>query len=275
MTALATAISRALIHFVWQGSIVGLLLWAILFALRKRSANARYLASCGALAVLSLMPVLTAWRLYGRPATAINRAALAAPFSQAFMAMSAGSHSQQLVWLAWLQSWALPAWSLGVLLFSARLVLGYTHAFTMGRRGNPAGDSVIGMVTRLSRAMGVHRPIRVLISCITDTPSVVGWLRPVILLPAATLMGLTPFQLEAIVAHEIGHIKRYDYLVNMLQMLAETLLFYHPAVWWTSKRIRLERELCCDDLAVRFSGNALRYARALTTLEKLRLRTPS
>src|SRR5205823_1634405 len=71
------------------------------------------------------------------------------------------------------------------------------------------------------------------------------------------------------------HIKRYDYLVNMFQMLIETLLFYHPAVWFTSKRIRLERELCCDDLAVRFSGNALRYARALTTLEKLRLRTPS
>jgi TonB family protein len=80
--------------------------------------------------------------------------------------------------------------------------------------------------------------------------------------------------LEAILAHEIGHIKRYDYLVNMLQMLVETLLFYHPAVWWTSKKIRIERELCCDDLAVRFSGNALRYARALTTLEKLRLRAP-
>jgi TonB family protein len=112
-------------------------------------------------------------------------------------------------------------------------------------------------------------------SSMSDSPSVVGWLKPVILLPAATLMGLTPLQLEAILAHEIGHIKRYDYLVNMLQMLGETLLFYHPAVWWTSKRIRLERELCCDDLAVRFSGNALRYARALTTLEKLRLRTPS
>src|SRR5205823_4815895 len=69
--------------------------------------------------------------------------------------------------------------------------------------------------------------------------------------------------------------KRYDYLVNMLQMVIETLLFYHPAVWWTSRRIRAERELCCDDLAVRFSGNALRYARALTILEKLRLRTPS
>jgi TonB family protein len=122
--------------------------------------------------------------------------------------------------------------------------------------------------------MKVQRRIAVLVSAMSDSPSVVGWMRPVILLPAATLMGLTPLQLEAILAHEIGHIKRYDYLVNMMQMVIETLFFYHPAVWWVSKRIRVERELCCDDLAVRFSGNALRYARALTTLEKLRLRVP-
>src|SRR5262249_16695356 len=122
--------------------------------------------------------------------------------------------------------------------------------------------------------MRVSRRIAVLISEMTESPSVVGWIRPVILLPTATLMGLTPLQLEAILAHEIGHIRRYDYLINMLQMVVETLFFYHPAVWWISRRIRVERELCCDDLAVRFSGNALRYARALTTLEKLRSRVP-
>jgi TonB family protein len=159
-------------------------------------------------------------------------------------------------------------------MFSVRPILGYTHAFTLRRRGKSAGDSIIAMVDRLTRVMGVGRRVRVLISSMADTPSVVGWLRPVIVLPAATLMGLTPLQLEAVLAHELGHIKRYDYLVNILQILVETLLFYHPAVWWTSRRIRMERELCCDDLAVRFSGNALRYARALTTLEKLRLRTP-
>src|SRR5262249_39837074 len=130
-------------------------------------------------------------------------------------------------------------------------------------------------VRRLTRSMAVRRPIRVLISVMSDSPSVVGWLRPVILLPAGAIMGLTPLQLEAILAHEIGHIKRYDYLVNIFQMVIEGLLFYHPAVWWTSKRIRVERELCCDDLAVRYSGNALRYARALTILERLRLSVPA
>ena len=277
MTPLAQAISRSLIHFVWEGSIAGLLLWAVLFALRKRSANLRYIASCAALGAMALMPIVTVWVLYSRQNSAgMAAAAAAAPhFSQPFFATASTRFPfQQSAWLAWLQAWALPAWSLGVLLFSVRFLFGYRHAFMLGRCGRLAGASIVEVVARLTRCMRVDRPVRVLISSIVETPSVVGWLRPVILLPAATLMGLTPLQLEAILAHEIGHIKRYDYLVNMLQMLVETLLFYQPAVWWTSKRIRLERELCCDDLAVRFSGNALRYARALTTLEKLRLRTP-
>jgi len=182
---------------------------------------------------------------------------------------------RQTLWLNWLRVWALQLWSVGVLMFSMRLILGYKHAFTLRRRGSPAGESVIGVVTRLTKIMGVQRKVRALTSSMVESPSVVGWLRPVILLPPATLMGLTSLQLEAIIAHEIAHIRRYDYLVNMVQMLVETLLFYHPAVWWTSKRMRLERELCCDDLAVRFCGNPLRYAKALTRLERLRLRTPN
>jgi TonB family protein len=275
MTPLALALSRALIHFVWQGSIVGLSLWVILFGLRKKSAGARYLVSCAALGLLFLTPFVTTWVLYTGyfgSASAFNPVAVASQPPAAHAGHDSGTQSR---WMARMQSWALPLWSTGVLLFSLRLALGYKHAFQLRRRAKPAGEAAVAIVLRLKKAMGVERRIRVLISAMSDSPSVVGWLRPAILLPAATLMGLTPLQLEAILAHEIGHIKRYDYLVNLLQMLVETLLFYHPAVWWTSKRIRLERELCCDDLAVRFSGNALRYARALTTLEKLRLRTPA
>jgi beta-lactamase regulating signal transducer with metallopeptidase domain len=273
MTPVAEAVSRALIHFVWQGGLVGLLLWVTLFAMRRKSANVRYIASCSALGVMAILPVLTAWLLYSRPGVALPAAASALGAPQIAAAVTAPF--QQGAWLTLLQRWALPIWSAGVLFLSLRLVLGYRHAFQLRRRGKPAGDSITSVVQRLVRSMGVSRRVAVLISSLTETPSMVGWLRPVILLPAATLMGLTPLQLEAILAHEIGHIKRYDYLVNMLQMVVETVLFYHPAVWWTSRRIRVERELCCDDLAVQFSGNALRYARALTTLEKLRLRSPA
>src|SRR4029434_68939 len=94
--------------------------------------------------------------------------------------------------------------------------------------------------------------------------SAVGRLRPVLLLPAASLAGLTPQQLEAVLAHELAHIRRHDYLGNVFQTLVEALLFYHPAVWWPSARIRYERELCCDDLAVEVCGDPVCYERALT-----------
>ncbi len=104
-----------------------------------------------------------------------------------------------------------------------------------------------------------------------EVPTVIGWLRPVILLPASCLVGLTAAQLDSILAHELAHIRRHDYLVNLLQSIVETFLFYHPAVWWVSRRVREERELCCDDLAVEICGDRVTYARALATLEELRL----
>jgi uncharacterized protein (TIGR03435 family) len=178
-------------------------------------------------------------------------------------------------WLAQLQVWALPIWSMGVLLFSVRLAWGCAHAFALGRRSDPADEPVLAIVRAVGRRMGIGRPVRVLISALSDGPSVIGWLRPVILLPPAAAMGLTPQQLEAVLAHELAHIRRWDYLVNVFQVVAETVFFYHPAVWWTSSRIRLERELCCDDLAVRSCGDPLCYAQALTTLEKRRVSAPA
>lgn len=275
MTLLAQAISRALIHFVWQGALAGLLLRIVFFALKKRSANTRYIAACAALGTMSVLPVLTAWFLYVHASSAAAMVAASGMVSPIAITGMTALHFTQAAWMRWLQQLALPLWAAGVFLFSLRLAFGYQHATRLRRRGKPAGDSIVCTVGRLLRSMGVRRHVRVLISALTETPAVVGWLRPVILLPAATLVGLTPLQLEAVLAHEIGHIRRFDYLINLIQMTVETLLFYHPAVWWTSRRIRIERELCCDDLAVQFSGNALRYAKALITLEKMRSSSPA
>ena len=104
-------------------------------------------------------------------------------------------------------------------------------------------------------------------------PTVIGWLKPVVLLPASALAGLAPNQIEAILAHELAHIRRHDYLVNLCRRVVETLLFYHPAVWWLSRRIRAERENCCDDLAVSLCGDPVAYAAALAELEGLRSTT--
>jgi HEAT repeat protein len=118
------------------------------------------------------------------------------------------------------------------------------------------------------------RPVLLLESALVRVPTVIGWLRPFILLPVGALTGLTTRQLEAIIAHELAHIRRHDYLINLLQAVVETLLFYHPAVWWVSRRIRQEREHCCDDLAVAVCGDPLIYARALLEMEQLRAAGP-
>src|SRR5262249_44302433 len=143
------------------------------------------------------------------------------------------------------------------------------------RHARPARDAWQTLARRLSRALGVRHAVRLLESTAVQIPAVVGWLRPVILLPASTVTGLTPEQLEMILAHELAHIRRHDFLVNLLQAVVVTLLFYHPAVWWISRQVRIERENCCDDLAVAVCGTPLQYARALTRLEELRVGAPS
>jgi beta-lactamase regulating signal transducer with metallopeptidase domain len=268
MTPLALALSSALLHLVWQGAVTALLLWIVLAALRGRSANVRYAASCAALGLLALAPVMTMFLAYQRP----SRGARAdAAFAAAVFATPIAA---PVDWLAIARIWMLPVWACGVALLSIRLLWAYTKVSALKRTGDPAEPAVLAMVSRLAERLGVARSVRVLISSLADGPSVIGTLRPVILLPAATLLGLTPAQLEAVLAHELAHIRRHDYLFNLVQMLMETLFFYHPAVWWISSRIRQERELCCDDIAVDCCGDAVRYARALTVLERMRVAGP-
>ena len=156
-------------------------------------------------------------------------------------------------------------------LLSLRLAAGWVIVERLRRRSTRAVSAALASrVARMARQLRVSRPVRALESAIVDVPTVVGWLRPVILLPASALAGLSPAQLEAVIAHELAHVRRHDYLVNLLQAVVETLLFYHPAVWWLSHRIRIERENCCDDLAVELCGDRVDYARALADLEELR-----
>jgi TonB family protein len=281
MTAIAQALSAALLEFVWQGLLAAFLLWTALMVLRNRPARTRYLASCVALAVMAMLPVVTACLVYTTPTrsqaptgwagTARQTMRGAMPDAADGFGWNGGLAGN---WSIQIARWALPIWSLGVLLFALRLVWASRQISALRRQAKPAEAAVLSIVGGLQERMKLARPIRVLISAVIDCPSVVGWIRPAVLLPAATVLGLTPQQLEAVLAHELAHILRYDHLVNMLQTVVETLLFYHPAVWWASARIRQERELCCDDLAVAACGDALCYARALTRLERLRVTTP-
>src|SRR5207302_147738 len=172
--------------------------------------------------------------------------------------------------------WVVLVWFGGVVALSLRLASGWLVTRQLGSVGTSSvPDACREAVARLAARLRISRPVRVLESAVVQVPAVVGWLRPVILLPASALTGLTPQQLDVLLAHELAHVRRYDYLVNLVQSAIEILLFYHPAVRWVSRRVREEREHCCDDLAVAVCGDAHLYARALLMMESLRAKTPA
>ena len=274
MNPLAHAFASALIDFVWQGTLVALPLAVALRCLERRSPQVRYAVSTAALLVLVAFPIVTTAGHYNADAasgvtTVIGQASSTFVLtSDPIVTRPVDARRDVASVLASVEPWVLPVWSLGVLVLSARLIVGGLQVRALRRTSHHADADLSGRVSRLAARMGIRRPIRLAISARADGPSAIGWLRPLILLPPATAMGLTIEQLEAVLAHELAHIRRHDYLVNILQMIVETLLFYHPAVWWVSNRLRIERELCCDDEAVRACGDATVYARALVNLSK-------
>src|SRR6266481_67205 len=265
-----------LLHFIWQGA--GL---AALFAVASaicRTAPARYLLAVGALVLMLVSPVMTfTWlRAQGNPAVstgAEGASTWAVTSTQNATALSgsrapvAESTTRQPLGMLWL----VEAWFLGVILLSLRTAGGLLLIERMRRREiKPVGAKLYAKCLMLQRKMGLDRVIRFCECHRLDAPAVLGWFRPVVLLPVRALTGLTEEQIEAVVAHELAHIRRFDCFVNLFQIATETLLFYHPAVWWVSQRIRVEREHCCDDEAIAICGDAVNYARALTLMEEWR-----
>ncbi|MFP2964459.1 M56 family metallopeptidase, partial [Myxococcus sp. 1LA] len=167
--------------------------------------------------------------------------------------------------------WLVLAWVAGVGLSSGRMAAEWMKLRRLADRALPAPEAWQQRLDALSSRLGLRRTVRLLQTYDVDVPAAMGWLSPVVLLPVSTLSGLPARQLEMVLAHELAHIRRHDFAVNLAQVLVETLLFFHPAVRWISHVIRVEREHCCDDVAVAASGNSVSYARALTALEALRV----
>jgi GWxTD domain-containing protein len=159
-------------------------------------------------------------------------------------------------------------WVAGVLLMHLRSLASWFAARRLRTRGVCyAPETWQQRLTQLQRRINLQAPVALLESCFTAIPAVSGYLRPVILVPVGMLVSMPAAQVEAILLHELAHVRRRDYLVNLLQIFVENLMFYHPAIWWISGVIRTERENCCDDLVVAINGDAREYASALTTLE--------
>ncbi len=260
----------ALLYSLWQGTFIAILLNAAMSASRKSRASTRYILACIALILMLILPLWTVW-------TSNIVAPVASDPSSNFqteVSVQSWKHRTEQS-IETLLPWLIASWLLGVFLCSFRSLGAWAYTQRLKRS---QARLILGQwqesIQRLSRVLRVTRPVLLLESSLVCVPTVVGWLRPALLLPTSALTGLTPQQLEAILAHELAHIQRHDYLVNLLQTIIETLLFYHPAVWWVSRRIRIEREHACDDFAVAVSGDAVLYARALTRMERLRKASP-
>jgi len=263
-----------LVHFFWQGVLlVALYAAARRWILNSSRPDTRYILACVALAAMIAAPLVT-WGLMrpsdAAPASAslISRVPVTASTVTAttpVILLESGTQAAQFL------PWVVAIWLVGATAFSIRLIGGWVIAARIrSTLVRPAPPEWQQSLNRLKARVGVTRPVRLLISALVQVPAVVGWLRPVVLVPIGALAGLPSEQVEALLIHELAHIRRHDYLVNILQSVAEALLFYHPAVWWVSGHMRLERELCCDDVAVSLSGDAFTYALALAEMESSR-----
>ncbi|HVF40241.1 MAG TPA: HEAT repeat domain-containing protein [Gemmatimonadaceae bacterium] len=317
-------IGWALVHSLWQGVLIAVVMAGIFAMTRQASSSLRYLLGLTALGLMLALPVATAFRMNVESAAVPDAAtsgtssvtgisgdvttdgpvasveetsssSVSASGSQSNTADSnSGTASAGAVALpnasnplapsvAKLRGiankyvpltipWLVAAWIIGLLVLSARLIGGVTRTRRLTRDASTnADDRVILAVRQLSEKLGVRKLIVVLQSTKVEVPLVVGALRPVIVVPVSLITGMTPWQLEMLLAHEIAHIKRYDYLANLAQTVIETLMFYHPAVRWLSERVRDERENCCDDIAVATcGGDPAAYTETLLALEHSR-----
>ncbi|HUX66580.1 MAG TPA: M56 family metallopeptidase [Terriglobales bacterium] len=265
------ALGAALVHFLWEAALVGLALAALQPLLRRRTAATRYLAHIVALLAL---PLLFAFTLLAVASTGAD--------GLGWLPAIAGAEPHQL--LLRLFPYLVAAWGVGMAALGVRALGGWALAQRLRRgigrgTGRGTGGGIDGRIPaawlerfdQLRRRLGVRGPVGLALSPSVPGPCVLGGWRPLILLPLSALTAVPVEQLQALLAHELAHIRRHDYLVNLLQRAVEVVFFFHPAVWWLSRQASEEREHCCDDLAIAACGDdRLAYARALVGLAEWR-----
>lgn len=262
----------ALLHFLWQGTALAAIA-AVAMALMRRP-SMRYLTGLAALALMLLSPAATFFYSQQHAVEITKSSPLAAaawPIARGSTAASGattfnlGNRSKDAF------PWLVEAWLVGVALLSLRSAGGLLLLERERRRRCAiVADHVLAVCYELQDQLGIERAVQYCESAYLQAPAVIGWFRPIVFLPISALTGLSDEQLRMVIAHELAHVRRLDAFVNVFQVCAETLLFYHPAVWWLNKRIRAERELCCDEIAVAVCGDVVEYARTLALMEEWR-----
>jgi beta-lactamase regulating signal transducer with metallopeptidase domain len=258
-------LAGSLLHFFWQGAFIAMLTAVVLQLLGRRSAQSRYAVCVAGLVLMAAAPFAT-FVFYQDTGRTTERALMLLSIAVAETGHTASASGIQF----WAQ-WIVLGWFAGVGACLARLAVAWRFSRTLVRSGSESVPAaVVQMFESILQQLNIRKGTRLLMSVHIPMPAVVGWLRPAVLLPICAVTNLTQHQLRAVLAHELAHIRRHDFLINTLQRFVESVLFYHPAVWWLSARTRRERENCCDDLAIQTCGDALSYAEALIALERTR-----
>lgn len=279
------ALGWTLLHFCWQGTVLALVYALIDRMTRRSAARIRYAI---AMIALALMPVMALATLMEQTRLTVHVAGAAGEHEVAASQLGAlhavvirdlpvvapvVTHSE--LWIAWNANRILPwldlAWVVGVVLLAVRAVGGWLQLERLRRNARCAiPEAVEASFRRLLGRLKVGRRVVLRISDEVISPLAMGAWRTVVVLPLAAVMQLEPAQLEAVLAHELAHVRRWDYLCNLLQTAIECLLFFHPAVWWLSRQTRDLREVCCDEVAARSCADPMIYAEALLRLEEQR-----
>lgn len=268
------ALGWTLLHFIWQGALVGIVFAVLRALIPAGHCNARYANGLAALVLMLVFPLVTLFTILRAdlPVEAISPAVMAVSTVSA-IAQSAPAEALSMMDTA--LQWIVCLWIAGVLLMAYRSWYQWRSLMQIARKWAQPDAELEAALLALAGRFEFMRRIKVLVSDRIDTPILIGWFKPVILLPTAVVLGFPRQQVELILAHELGHLRRYDHLVNLAQALVETLLFYHPVVHWISREIRNEREICCDTLVLhKTSGDPREYARTLAALEELRQPAP-
>ncbi|MEM9260422.1 MAG: M56 family metallopeptidase, partial [Bacteroidota bacterium] len=288
---LISALGWTLLHSLWQGSLLFLLLVPLFHLLAKRPPQLRYGIACAALLVLVSSMVATFYSelefapLSPDPTTSIFTPASAAvdiaegvfpttTDQEAVTASVPSARESSFSLMRFVEdnlNYLVIIWGLGVMFFTLRWCSILLLTFRLRHQGTRQLPVVWEeRIVQLKRRMGIKRIVAVVESSRIDTPLVIGHLKPIILLPIGLVNGLSVAQVEAILAHELAHVQRYDFIVNLLLTGLEVVLFYHPIYWWLVNRINEEREQCCDDIAVAACGNPRLYAQTLLSVEEYR-----
>jgi bla regulator protein blaR1 len=278
------AFAWTLIHSLWQGGLLALIAAGLLFLLRKHSPSIRYIAFC---LIMLMLPVLFAgtFLVYinqEKRSTEAHAVANYATERQEAIAMVANAEVEQPGnWVAssshLINSKAkffFMLWFMGFIFFLVRFAGSLFFIFRLKNKHLYEVDLAWEQkLEELASNIGLNRQVRLAESALARIPLTIGYIKPVILLPLGTLTGVPPQQIDAILLHELAHILRKDYLVNLMQSFVEIMFFYHPATWWISGLIRQEREHICDDLAISIHHDHINYIKALTTMEELNLKS--